>query len=43
MVVVSWDRTFDYAKLEAAFHAVRSGARLVATNPDPFCPSPDGG
>jgi NagD protein len=43
MVVVSWDRTFDYAKLELAFHAVRSGARLVATNPDPFCPSPDGG
>jgi NagD protein len=43
MVVVSWDRTFDYAKLEQAFHAVRAGARLVATNPDPFCPSPDGG
>jgi NagD protein len=43
MVVVSWDRTFDYAKLERAFHAVRSGARLVATNPDPFCPSPSGG
>jgi ribonucleotide monophosphatase NagD (HAD superfamily) len=43
MVVVSWDRTFDYAKLERAFHAVRGGARLVATNPDPFCPSPNGG
>lgn len=43
MVVVSWDRTFDYAKLERAFHAVRSGARLVATNPDPFCPSQSGG
>jgi NagD protein len=43
MVVVSWDRTFDYAKLERAFHAVRAGARLVATNPDPFCPSPSGG
>ena len=42
LVVVSWDRTFDYDKLVAAFRAVRSGARLVATNPDPFCPTPDG-
>ena len=42
LVVVSWDRTFDYAKLLSAFRAVRHGARLVATNPDPFCPTPDG-
>ena len=42
LVVVSWDRTFDYAKLTAAFRAVRAGARIVATNPDPFCPTPDG-
>ncbi len=42
LVVVSWDRTFDYAKLVAAFRAVRAGARLVATNPDPFCPMPEG-
>jgi NagD protein len=42
LVAVSWDRTFDYAKLVAAFRAVRAGARLVATNPDPFCPTPDG-
>ncbi len=42
LVVVSWDRTFDYAKLVAAFRAVRAGARIVATNPDPFCPMPDG-
>ena len=42
LVVVSWDRSFDYAKLVAAFRAVRAGARLVATNPDPFCPTPDG-
>ncbi|MEK6721444.1 MAG: HAD-IIA family hydrolase [Chloroflexota bacterium] len=42
LVVVSWDRTFDYAKLVAAFRAVRAGARLVATNPDPFCPMPGG-
>ena len=42
VVVVSWDRTFDYAKLLAAFRAVRAGARIVATNSDPFCPTPDG-
>lgn len=42
VVVVSWDRTFDYPKLVAAFLAVRAGARIVATNPDPYCPTPDG-
>ena len=36
MVVVSWDRGFDYPKLLAAFRAVRNGARIVATNPDPY-------
>jgi NagD protein len=43
LVVVSFDRTFDYAKLRTAYLAVRAGARIVATNPDPFCPTPDGG
>ena len=44
VVVVSFDRTFDYTKLLRAFRAVhRHGAVIVATNPDPFCPSPDGG
>ena len=44
VVVVSFDRTFDYGKLNAAFQAVRyGGAAIVATNPDPFCPTPDGG
>ena len=43
VVVVAWDRTFDYAKLTTAFLAVRAGARIVATNPDPYCPTPDGG
>jgi HAD superfamily hydrolase (TIGR01450 family) len=44
VVVVSFDRTFSYAKLLRAFRAVRqSGAVIVATNPDPFCPTPDGG
>jgi len=44
VVVVSFDRTFSYAKLLAAYRAVRlHGAVIVATNPDPFCPTPDGG
>ena len=43
MVVVSFDRTFDYAKLQIAFDAVRAGARIVATNPDAYCPVPGGG
>jgi HAD superfamily hydrolase (TIGR01450 family) len=44
LVVVSFDRTFSYAKLYAGYRAVReNGAAIVATNPDPFCPTPDGG
>jgi NagD protein len=42
IVVVSFDRTFDYRKWTEAFQALRSGARFVATNPDPTCPV-DGG
>jgi ribonucleotide monophosphatase NagD (HAD superfamily) len=41
--VVSFDRTFTYAKLLAAYQAVTNGASIVATNPDPFCPTPEGG
>lgn len=43
VVVVSFDRTFDYAKLTLAYQAVNAGAAIVATNPDPYCPTPDGG
>jgi HAD superfamily hydrolase (TIGR01450 family) len=43
IVVASYDRQFDYRKLQIAFDAIRGGARLVATNPDRFCPMPDGG
>jgi HAD superfamily hydrolase (TIGR01457 family) len=42
-VVASFDRTFTYRKLQIAFDAVRAGARLVATNPDRYCPVPGGG
>src|SRR5207244_10865634 len=41
-VVIAFDRTFDYAKLNTALQAVRGGARLIATNPDPTCPTEEG-
>jgi arabinose operon protein AraL len=38
-VVVAFDRTFDYRKLDVALQAVtRHRARLVGTNPDRTCP-----
>ena len=42
-MVVSFDRSFDYDKLTRAYRAVNAGAVIVATNPDPYCPTPDGG
>ncbi len=42
-VVASFDRTFDYRKLQIAFDAIRAGARLIATNADCYCPVPGGG
>ena len=44
IVVSSFDRTFDYRKLQIAFDAIRTHGRaaLVATNPDRFCPLPGG-
>ncbi|QAA77223.1 MAG: Phosphoglycolate phosphatase [Candidatus Bipolaricaulis sibiricus] len=37
-VIAAFDRTLTYAKLNAAFQALRRGARFVATNPDRSCP-----
>ena len=42
-VVASFDRAFAYRKLQIAFDAIRAGARFIATNADPFCPTADGG
>lgn len=44
IVVASYDRTFDYRKLQIAFDAIwyHKRAFLVATNPDRFCPYPKG-
>ncbi len=43
VVVASFDRTFDYHKLQVAFDAIRLGARFLATNADRYCPVPGGG
>ncbi len=44
VVVASYDRTFDYRKLQIAFDALwqHQRARLVTTNPDAYCPMPQG-
>ncbi|MDO4665812.1 MAG: HAD-IIA family hydrolase [Actinomycetaceae bacterium] len=43
-VLASYDRTFDYHKLQIAFDAIwfHRRAKLVATNPDRYCPFPGG-
>ena len=44
IVVASYDRTFDYRKLQIAFDAIwfHKRAILVTTNPDRYCPFPGG-
>jgi HAD superfamily hydrolase (TIGR01450 family) len=44
IVVASYDRAFDYRKLQIAFDAIwfHKRARLVTTNPDRYCPFPGG-
>ncbi len=42
-VVVAFDRTLDYRKLNTAYQALLQGARFFATNADKACPMPGGG
>nr|MBA3617650.1 HAD family hydrolase [Rubrobacteraceae bacterium] len=44
IVIASYDRTFDYRKLQIAFDAIwfYERAMLVTTNPDRYCPFPGG-
>jgi HAD superfamily hydrolase (TIGR01450 family) len=44
IVIASYDRGFDYRKLQIAFDAIwfYGRAMLVTTNPDPYCPFPGG-
>ncbi|RME51782.1 MAG: HAD-IIA family hydrolase [Caldilineae bacterium] len=41
-VVVAFDRTLDYRKLNFAYQALVQGARFFATNGDKACPMPGG-
>jgi HAD superfamily hydrolase (TIGR01450 family) len=41
-VIVGFHREFDYGRLNAAYQAVRGGARLIGTNDDTTYPTPDG-
>ncbi len=42
-VVVAFDRTLDYRKLNTAYQALKNGAQFFATNADKMCPMPGGG
>jgi len=42
-VVIAFDRTLDYRKLNTAYQALLGGAKFIATNPDKMCPMPGGG
>lgn len=42
-VIVAFDRTLDYRKLNTAYQALLRGARFFATNADKMCPMPGGG
>ena len=42
-VIVAFDRTLDYRKLNTAYQALVLGAHFFATNPDKTCPMPGGG
>lgn len=41
-VIVAFDRTLDYRKLNTAYQALINGARFFATNADKTCPMPGG-
>jgi arabinose operon protein AraL len=41
-VIVAFDRTLNYRKLNTAYQALKQGARFMATNSDSACPMPGG-
>lgn len=41
-VIVGFHTSFDYSRLNAAYQAVRGGARLIGTNDDTTYPTPEG-
>lgn len=41
IVVLTFDRTITYEKINKAYRFVRDGAELIATHPDDLCPTED--
>ncbi|MDR3283249.1 MAG: HAD-IIA family hydrolase [Candidatus Methanoplasma sp.] len=41
IVLLTYDRTLTFEKLNRAFHFILGGAELVATHPDDLCPTED--
>jgi 4-nitrophenyl phosphatase len=41
-VIVGFHKEFDYGRLNAAYQALRGGARLIGTNDDTTYPTPEG-
>lgn len=42
IVLLSFDRTITYEKINNAYHFLLEGAELIATHPDTLCPTEDG-
>lgn len=40
-VLLTFDRTIDYARINRAYHLISEGAAFVATHPDDLCPTED--
>jgi HAD superfamily hydrolase (TIGR01457 family) len=41
-VVLTFDKTIDFGKINNAYHFIMAGAEFVATHPDDLCPTEDG-
>ncbi len=42
IVLMTFDRTITYEKLNNAYHMIFGGAEFIATHPDALCPTEDG-
>ncbi len=42
IVLLAFDRTITYGKINHAYHLLLQGAELIATHPDDLCPTEDG-
>jgi Predicted sugar phosphatases of the HAD superfamily len=42
IVLLAFDRTITYTKINDAYHHILNGAKLIATHPDDLCPTESG-